>query len=462
MAGAVLGQKDADRIHRTGTGKGFRACEAAATAVKGRPAEPGRCCASIVPLGDGSADLAVKVERGRRFRIDRAELSGELGLPAAELGRALQASRPRVRIPFLWTDRPADSEEAIEADVIRLRALYASREYFDAQVAVARIPVGQGRVALRYRVEAGRLYPIGEIRAGETVLAGGRHWARRLCGCLFDLRRAAGRGPGAAWSSASASMRRKARAGSRWRRNIATGPPYILGRIEFQGHHSYSGSTLRRVMTLAEGDPLDWNRLYQSLRCINELQLFQPIAEGNIHITQDPARGVANLTVALEERRRALWPISGPVGPASLGGPLTASVAARLQKFGQGVLEASTYYAAFGFAGFGRLARLLPLVPNGARWSASLSRPYLPGQEWLSGFSVSPQWGWKAALASYGLAQAGRRTRAWLAGGWPQEPVVAPVAFGRAPVLLCEAPTPGLRWLRAAAGLAVDWLLAGF
>jgi hypothetical protein len=88
----------------------------------------------------------------------------------------------------------------------------------------------------------------------------------------------------------------------------------------------------------------------------------------------------------------------------------------------------------------------------------SVHRPVMPGQEWFSGFSLSPQLGWKYSLASYGVGQIQSRIPV---PGAPPAALVVPVErdsqFG---FLMCEKRQSP--WLKAAryAPTLLDWLLA--
>ncbi len=414
------------------------------------------------PAGARQVDLHMDVERGPRYRVDQVRFSGDLALPVEDLRSALEATRPRTVIPGIWRMRPAGSPEAVESDVARLRGLYASRGYFRADVTASEVLVDpDGRLALEYRIGAGPRSRVGAVRVEGRAVEGRGEWSRGLCSCLFEARRKA-RAEGRMAFDVRLEATERAGDVVDLDARIEAGPAYAVGRIEFRGHHSYSDATLRRAMTLAEGDLFDWNRVYQSFQRVNALDLFAPIGERNVRITQDAGRGVANLTLSLEERSRGQWSLSGPLGPVSVGGPFNGSLAARLPTWGRGVLETSTYYASVGFLGLGPLARYLLFAPRGnVLLYASLARPYLPGQEWVSGFTVSPQWSWKASAFGYGVTQGRQRLRGWLAGGAREQAIVAPVGLGRRPALLCEDRGPRWKWLRGVVGVAMDLLVPG-
>src|SRR5690606_10377063 len=102
------------------------------------------------------------------------------------------------------------------------------------------------------------------------------------------------------------------------------------------------------------------------------------------------------------------WAISGPVGPLSIAGPLQFTIGSRLPAWGRGILELSTYTASLSFMAFAHpLANFLPFLPkNRFLLLGSLHRPLLPGQRFVSGYTIAPQLGWQGMLLGYGMSQA--------------------------------------------------------
>jgi hypothetical protein len=245
--------------------------------------------------------------------------------------------------------------------------------------------------------------------------------------------------------------------------SVETGPAFTVGRIAFRGHHSYSDSTLRRAMKLDEGDLFDWHKVHNSLERIAGLGLFQALTPNDIQISRNPERGMADLTIRVKQMPKGRWGLSGPVGPLSLSGPLQGSVMSRLPGWGRGIFELSTYYAVVSVTGFSSpIFRMLSLAPRRDFVPYfSLERPSIAGQEWTSGFAITPQLGWKSMAGNYALTQVHERLRGAVRGDSPlAAAIVAPIEYKRSSLALsCEPPKPRLRWLRAAGGFAFDWLL---
>jgi hypothetical protein len=250
---------------------------------------------------------------------------------------------------------------------------------------------------------------------------------------------------------------------------VQMGSPYSVGRISFSGHRTINDSTLRRMIGLNERDRFDVGKLRRSLAGLSRAGRFEPLSPDAIEIRKDPNILAADLTIALEERPRGQWSISNPVAP--LTGALQATVSSRLPAWGQGILEASTYYVTVGaIAPWNPLVRFLPIASKRSPWSwIALDRPWLPGQGPLSGFSLSPMLSARTMLARYGLTHASRGARAVLASGDPGVTLVIPVSMPTpgaddgesrdARFLLCEPPQPRLRWLRAGAAYIADLAL---
>jgi hypothetical protein len=119
----------------------------------------------------------------------------------------------------------------------------------------------------------------------------------------------------------------------------------------------------------------------------------------------------------MKQKARGKWSFSGPVIPLGVAGTFTGSITSRLPGWGRGLLEASTYYFPFSMLGLpGTVSNFLPFGSTASRWLPLLTivRPALPGQPWLSGFTIAPQLGWNYTLSSYAMSQAHRGIRSLL------------------------------------------------
>jgi len=445
---------------------------------------------TIVPAGPGEADVIANVETGPRQVVREVEFSGDLGIAESELRGALHATRVRRILPKIWKLRPPYSDEAVQSDIARLRSLYISKGYLDAKVRLDHVEHGAGgKDTITIYVKAG---PKFAVRSSQLVNNDkntvrplgltGAFSGRDLCGCLLSERRAAEKEGRLDFNvnlraddAPPPDVMTDETIPEKWvdvTAEITAGPQYHIGRIEFRGNTVHNDSTIRRVMTMNEGDLLDSTKLRQSIARINQLGLFQTLDGKQVYVIRDPKTRTADVRVNLKEGPRGHWFLSGPVGPASAGGPLQAAVEARLPGWGHGVLETSTYFISFSLMSF--VNPLSTLLPLGSKTGALvpmvfLRRPFLPGQSWLSGFVLSPQLSWQDMLVGYGASQARNRLKMLIAPGPPQPDLTAAFERGiggndpvEAGALLCHPPRSRWYWFRVAGGIAVDFMLGAY
>ncbi len=247
------------------------------------------------------------------------------------------------------------------------------------------------------------------------------------------------------------------------------GSPYRVGRIEFTGHRSVNESTLRRALTLPEGERFDVRALRRGLARLNASGLFEPLTPADIEIATRSDGIGADLRIALRERPRNSWRLSS-AGLPWVPGSLQLTVSSRLPGWGRGILEASTYALTWNLLGV--VSRILGLHwLSGSLPLVVLERPVLPGQAALSGFALSPGLSARAMLAHYAGTHLARGLRARLA---PEAGVglVVPVVDGSGAVvgsrdgepspgvIACDPGRPRLWWLRQGAAQAAQVALA--
>jgi Surface antigen variable number repeat len=248
---------------------------------------------------------------------------------------------------------------------------------------------------------------------------------------------------------------------------VDRGNPFHIGRIEFTGNRHFSEAAVRSNFLLDEGDLLDEHLLRKSMARLNEANFFAPINEHTTIIHTDPKTGIADIDIRVTERKRGAWNLSGPVGPASIAGPLEASIHTRLPAWGSGMLEASTYTVSFTMFAFVHsfLPVLglpkIPFVPI-----AALNRPYSPGAGWKSGFMIIPQLGWQYMALGYGVSQLQHRLLPVLQGDRGLEPEL-PVTVetpNTQTTMFCEPPAPRYAPARSALAMGLRFIgsVAGF
>lgn len=422
------------------------------------------------------------------YRIRDVRFVGDPAFETDVLKDVLAELKVRRKIPGMWTRRPPYDTRALATALARLRSFYASNGYFDARVAIADVTFHEREATVTLHVQAGRKARVRQVtiegvvndRGTTLASANGEFPVEGFCKCLLAAKRDAeahGRldfavelqvsafdGDSAAASENSVDVTARVR----------TGSPYDVGRISFSGHSRINDSTLRRAMVLQEGDVFDVAKLRRSLVRLNRSGLLEPIVSDDVEIERHPAALTADVTIALRERRRGQWSLSGPVLATAFTGSLEAATSSRLPTWGRGIFEAATYYLTFSVIGLPNpLVKLLPFAPK-PRLSPLLvlERPYLPGQALFSGFTLSPKRPVRTMVASYGVTHLGRAVHAALdSDASTPSAIVVPVQPSHATadaerssagLLICEAPEARLRWLRRAGEYAASLTLGAF
>jgi outer membrane protein assembly factor BamA len=404
----------------------------------------------LLPIAGKQVDLRLNVDPGKRLRVREVQFAGDLGLAPRELNGALNATH--IRRILRWSLLPAYNQESVEADLARLRSLYMSKGYFDADVRREDIEIQPDGAHVRVFVQAGPRYQVHELTIDGAPAAS-------VCSCLLAARREAQR-QGILDFTTTLQVRPTGSANAvDLSATIERGRAYHIGRIDFIGHRRYSDATLRRNFLLDEGQLLDERQLRKSIDRLNRSNLFEPITEKSFAIQTDEATGVANIVVRLIERKRGAWNLSGPVGPASFAGPLQASISSRLPPWGAGLFELSTYTASITMFAFAQ--PILPLLSIGNKHPLLpvlvLARPFLPANGWKSGFSFAPRLGWRASALSYAIVQTQQRLLPVLSGDRGLvSPLIVNVQREKGEsVMFCEQPKPRLATVRTVASLAV-------
>lgn len=390
----------------------------------------------IVPVGDHTANLTLKVDIGNSTKVTEVTIQGDQA--ARKELKALKPMRLFPGIPGVWKGwrlLPSYSQNAVDSDAGRILSSYLMKGYLDAEVRPLEPEIVGHSAHVSIMVNPGKKYP---MPAG-------------LCTNLITQRREAQR-KGILDFTVHFDFEHGA--------SVELGPSYRVGRIEFFGNRHYSDSFLRSNFLLAEGDILDETLLRQSIARLNRTERFDPIDEKHVVVQPILKTGYANITVHVSEKKRGAWNISGPVGPMSLAGPLQASISSRLPAWGRGILELSTYTASISIFAFG--SPLIPILNAPPRFLPvlALARPFSPGEGWKSGFVIAPQLGWASNVLSYGVSQLQGRLMPKLAGESDIQPVL-PVTVTRASgeaMMYCEAPKPRLAPLRMAAGVGLHFL----
>lgn len=432
----------------------------------------------IVPFVGRKVDLHLNIDAGERVRVKEVEFTGDTEVDPKELRatlRALKIKRVTPPIPGIWAGwhlYPGYSPESVQGDMALVRSFYMSRGYFDATVKSDDVQIAQKAAHVKIQVQAGQRYHVRTWQVSGTGVPAkvvhppnGLMRSQNYCSTLFVARRQAEHEGILDFSvnmqvQPTAESTRQAPEAD-LATTIERGSPYHVGRIEFNGNHHFREDTVRSNFLLDEGDLLDEHVLRKSMARLNEANLFQPINEHNTILHTDPKTHIADIDIRLMERKRGSWNLSGPVGPASLAGPLEASINSRLPAWGRGLIEASTYTISLTMFAF-----VHPLIPGIGLTQipflpiAALNRPYTPGEGWKSGFMIAPQLGWEYIVMGYGLTQLRHRLTPVLTGDRSLEPELAVTVEAPASqtTMFCQPPAPRLYPLRNSIAMALGFV----
>ena len=401
---------------------------------------------------------------------------GDLGLKPAGIRKALGSTRSRTilpRVPGLWNGwwlQPDYSEHAVQSDAAALRSLYYQHGYFDAAVAVKPTVITGGEARIGFTVTAGPRYAIRQFDGPANPTSGPEIPMARVCRDLLLERREAEQtgvldfAPKLEFRDADAARTNDPRNWVDGSTNLHAGPAYRIRRIEFRGNHHFRDGTLRRILRIQEGAPLDSLRLRQSLARLNRTGWFEPLSPANVRVSTVPDSGLADISIQLQETRPGSWWFSGPVGPLDAGGPLRFTAGSRLPSWGRGILELSTYAISANVMLFARpVSTLLPFLPHRRLLQLlAIERPLLPGHPWLSGFTIAPQFGWPSLLAGYGVEHARGWVRSWPDSEDALTPglAVAITHDGSAGMMYCRPPRTKLDRTRQFGSMAAGALLS--
>lgn len=418
----------------------------------------------LVPFTGKQVDLHLDIKAGDRIKVKQITFTGDTKLDPKVLQGALQDLKSRRILPPLpgwhqgWKLAAGYSPEAASSDLNRVRSLYLSKGYFDANVRMDDVNIHGNEASLRIAADGGPKYQVRdlEIEGAPTPPA-------NLCSRLIQVRREAEKQGildfAATLRVATPASEPGVQPVADLSASIERGRPYQVGKIEFYGNRSYSDAFVRSNFVLEEGNVLDERLLRKSIARLNETGMFEPISERQTVLHTDAETGIADISVQLIQKKRNSWRISGPIGPPSFAGDLEGSVSSRLPSWGSGLFEMSTYTASVSmFAFAGPLAPYLMLGSKLPVWLPilSLRRPYSPGQGWKSGFTIAPQLGWEFMLASYAVGQLEHRLVPLLDGDRglvPELPVTVETPSNGSAVMFCEPPNVRFSYLRTPASV---------
>jgi outer membrane protein assembly factor BamA len=434
----------------------------------------------LTPAGIRQADVLFRVHPGRRYVIDRLEVSGFHPEDSEHVARALKGIWPRLLLPGIpmvsrgWKVRPQLDEEALGSALQRMRSSYISRGYLDATAVVEAIRFEGNLASISVSVQPGTAYGVESLQfldrvpRDQTNKSPSQFPLKAFCDCLLAKRAEAER-VGVSDFGVELIVRPTHPAvepATQPRVSLTArthqGPPQRVRTIEFRGNHHISDTTLRRALLLSEGDWFDRGLLRRSLTRLNLTGLIHPLSELDVQVQPNLSQDRVDLVIPVRERDRGRWSLGAPL-QGGLFRSAWFSISSRLPNWGQSYLELPTYFVAFSVTS--PLGGLPLSVFNQAHLSVSLAHPYLPGRGWRSGFQVSPQASWHHMLLASGLHQVKPRLSEWLQ---PEPSLPIQLSWNTAlpgeghvltsGILMCEPPRKPFSRMLTYVQTGADWL----
>jgi len=246
------------------------------------------------PLGNGNdASVRLVVEEGARRKIASYSFSGVEGVEESEL-RAAIGDLPWWN-PLGWfSDSPVTSDQ-LAACVPKIAEVYRNLGYLDVDVSGPELePVGEGLVDVRFAVEEGVRYTVGETRVtgltrypeayirGRSALpeAGSVAGAKALAEAARRVEVAVGSGE-EGLADSHVSVRTVPSASDPSVMDVvfavAEGVPVVLDDVKVRGNDYTKDKVIRREIALAPGDRMLEDRAERSKRRLENLDYFSRV-----------------------------------------------------------------------------------------------------------------------------------------------------------------------------------------
>ncbi len=245
-----------------------------------------------VPGSDGAVTVKMVVDEGARVKIRAYVFEGNESVDSDDL-RASFGDYPWWN-PLGWfSDKPVSAQELEEARA-KIAAVYRDRGYLDAEVALPdRVPAGEGRVDMAFRIDEGPLYRVGAVSvtglsqypesaalaaarvkegdvAGAAALSAAAHAVEIFC--------ESGENPLAETRVETRSIPREGEPGVvDVEFAVTEGVPVVIDRILVRGNDYTKDNVIRREITLSPGDRMLGDRAEQSKRKLENLRYFDRV-----------------------------------------------------------------------------------------------------------------------------------------------------------------------------------------
>jgi outer membrane protein assembly complex protein YaeT len=301
-------------------------------------------------FANGTVQVRFAINDGPHLPVGRIEFAGHPELSAKLLRHEMRRTAPSA-IFASWRGKDAYTRGGFEEDRSRILIYYQDHGYPEAKVGTVRVSVYEKtasrwiprpfrtpgkRLAVSVPIEAGPFYRVesvgispelteasgkrrGKLLAHSKAEVGSAYSAR----ALEDLRHA--------WVAARTPKHNCQEAGTersvetsrtldlethrvRERIGFSEAPPYIVGRIDFNGLHRFSDRYLRRRIGLREGRPFDERALESGLARLTRTGYFRQIKKEDIRVDTDDITHTADVTIRVSEAGQQRASLSGGFG----------------------------------------------------------------------------------------------------------------------------------------------------
>lgn len=276
--------------------------------------------------------VRLRVQTGPKLHVGSVRFTGNHSVPAKDLIREMQFSRPA---PFWrrWGGAARYVQEELYSDLERIRMYYRSLGFAAARVGEPRVTAtGEGekqRIEVEIPIVEGERYELtsvrleGRIQTGaaevEKMLKGlpapGRYDGRRLEEVRQGIVDALGRhGYALARAELKQVLNEKERTVEAVYR-VDPGPALAIGRIEFQGNRRIPDKFLRRELKSAEGEIFDTTKLDKSVERLNKSNLLQEVRRADVQLKVNEETNLLDITFLVKEKdRQGIYATGGTGG----------------------------------------------------------------------------------------------------------------------------------------------------
>ncbi len=284
------------------------------------------------PVGAGSVELTFDIDDGPKQQVTQIAFNGNTAFSDAQLKGRMKAIHER-RLGGL-SRSTAFTEERWNEDQERLQDFYRSRGYVMAAIGQPvvscldgrhdlsacahlrlRIPITEGeRFTLgQIKIEGLTVFPEEDVRALIKLKPGDTYDGSRIKKAYDTLRDWYGRKGYINWTPRTLPEPNPDTRVVDVTLKMEEDQRFLVGHISFTGNTTTRDRVARREISLNEGDVFNAEALKVSLKRLNQLGYFKPIASFPEINPSSETEGALDLAIKVEEQRRVQFNVGGGV-----------------------------------------------------------------------------------------------------------------------------------------------------